>query len=191
MNRKWMIWVIAPAVALVLTACPKKEPVTAPEEIDVDTTAVEPTEPQPQEIETDRDLARDDMQEEALPSDVEELNRVLRERGLIQDVYFEFDASELSEEAQNRLRGNAAWLRQNAGYSATIEGHCDERGTSEYNLALGEQRANSAQNYITSLGVDGSRLRTLSYGKERPVCNDSSESCWARNRRAHFVIRPN
>ena len=73
---------------------------------------------------------------------------------------------------------------------ATIEGHCDERGTNEYNLALGERRANAAQSYLVSLGVGQARLRTLSYGEERPVCTESTEGCWQRNRRAHFVIQP-
>jgi peptidoglycan-associated lipoprotein len=121
---------------------------------------------------------------------VEELNRYLRDQGLIDDVYFDFDRSELRPEATEQLARNADWLRGNPGYVATIEGHCDERGTNEYNLALGERRANAAKSYLVSLGIDGGRLTTISYGEERPVCTESTESCWQRNRRAHFVVSP-
>ena len=80
------------------------------------------------------------------------------------------------------------WLKANARVKVTLEGHCDERGTSEYNLALGDRRANAAREYLASLGIDGSRIRTVSYGKERPFCTQSNESCWQENRRAHFLI---
>ena len=189
MPHKLMVWLLIPAMAVILLGCPKKEPATPPEEIQVDTTEVDETMPA-EEVEAPRDLTQEDPVEPALPSDVEELNRVLRDRGLIADVYFDFDEAELRQEARDQLSRNAEWLRANPGYGATVEGHADERGTNEYNLALGERRANSATNYIASLGVDSSRMRTISYGEERPVCTESTESCWQRNRRAHFVITP-
>ena len=103
-------------------------------------------------------------------------------------VLFLVDQSNLSPEAQLVLDGQAKWLMTNADYVAVIEGHADEQGTREYNLALGERRANAAKNYLVSLGVDASRLGTISYGKERPVALGSNESAWAQNRRAASVV---
>jgi peptidoglycan-associated lipoprotein len=98
-------------------------------------------------------------------------------------VFFDTDRYDLSAEAQSQLQKQAAWLAQYPSATVTIEGHCDERGTREYNLALGERRANAVANYLTALGVDAGRLSVISYGKERPECTDSNESCWAQNRR--------
>jgi len=103
-------------------------------------------------------------------------------------VFFDTDKSSLSDEARATLQRQAAWMGQYANLTFTIEGHADERGTREYNLALGGRRANAAKDYLVSLGVDASRLNTVSYGKERPVCLDSSENCWSQNRRAVTVI---
>jgi peptidoglycan-associated lipoprotein len=104
-----------------------------------------------------------------------------------EDVYFEFDSASLTAEAQEILRNKALWLKQNPRTGVLIEGHCDERGTNEYNLALGESRAKSAQQYLISLGIDESRLATVSYGEERPLDLGNTEAAWAKNRRAHFV----
>ncbi|MDX5415632.1 MAG: peptidoglycan-associated lipoprotein Pal [Alphaproteobacteria bacterium] len=103
-------------------------------------------------------------------------------------VFFDTDRSSLSDEARATLQRQAAWMAQHGNLTFTIEGHADERGTREYNLALGGRRANAAKDYLVSLGVAATRLNTVSYGKERPVCLDSSESCWAQNRRAVTVI---
>lgn len=102
-------------------------------------------------------------------------------------VFFEFDSSGLSAEARETLRGNAEWLKKNTNVRVQIEGHTDSRGSIEYNIALGERRANSALNYLKSLGIPESRMSVISYGKERPLVNEESESAWARNRRANFV----
>lgn len=99
-------------------------------------------------------------------------------------VFFAFDSSELSSSARATLDRQAAWLQQYRSVQIVIEGHCDERGTREYNLALGERRANSVKEYLVSQGVDANRLRTISYGKERPAVAGSNESAWAQNRRA-------
>jgi peptidoglycan-associated lipoprotein len=188
MSRKWMVWmVVVPVMAITLTGCPKKQPATQPEEIQVDTDDMSEV---PEEITPAPSMTEEDEVAPGLPSDVEELNQYLRDRGLIDDVYFDFDQSELRAEAREQLSRNAAWLRDNPGYTAQIEGHCDERGTNEFILALGEDRATSAQSYFVSLGVDSGRLSTISYGEERPACTESTESCWQRNRRAHFIVRP-
>ena len=102
-------------------------------------------------------------------------------------VLFAVDQSTLSDEARMVLNGQAQWLGTNTDYNAVIEGHADEQGTREYNLALGERRANSAKNYLVSLGIPASRIRTISYGKERPVALGSNEAAWAQNRRAATV----
>jgi len=106
-----------------------------------------------------------------------------------EDVYFEFDSSALLPEAQEVLKRKAAWLRANPGTSVIVEGHCDERGTNEYNLALGDRRAESAKSFLADLGISGYRLTTVSYGEERPVDPGQNEESWAKNRRAHFVIK--
>ncbi len=103
-----------------------------------------------------------------------------------EDIYFEFDKSTLTPAAQDNLLRKAEWLRENPDATATVEGHCDERGTNEYNLALGDRRAQSAKAFLTDLGIDPSRLSTISYGEERPVDPRSNEEAWAKNRRAHF-----
>jgi peptidoglycan-associated lipoprotein len=108
----------------------------------------------------------------------------------LKDVFFDFDRYDLSADARTVLRANADWLKKNPAARVEIEGHCDERGTSEYNLALGAKRAQAARDYLSSLGVAGERLSTTSYGEEIPVCRETTESCWKQNRRARFVVAP-
>jgi peptidoglycan-associated lipoprotein len=103
------------------------------------------------------------------------------------DVFYDFDKSELRTDAVAQLKTNANWMQEMRSNSVIIEGHCDERGTSEYNLALGERRANSARDYIVNLGIAPARLKTVSYGEEKPFAAGSNEEAWAQNRRAHFV----
>ena len=103
-------------------------------------------------------------------------------------VFFDFDKFNLKPDARKTLEKQAAWLKANPSVRVTIEGHCDERGTREYNLALGERRANSAKDYLVSLGVNPGRLKTISYGKERPVAMGSNEAAWTQNRRSVTVV---
>jgi peptidoglycan-associated lipoprotein len=103
-------------------------------------------------------------------------------------VFFELDHSDLSQEARQTLDRQAAWLKRFPAVRVTLEGHCDERGTREYNLALGARRANAVKEYLVSQGVSAGRLETISYGKERPICTDSNEACWAQNRRGVSTI---
>ena len=104
-------------------------------------------------------------------------------------VGFDYDKYDLRADAQAVLRGQAAWLNQNPNRTLTVEGHCDERGTREYNLGLGERRANAVKQYLQSQGVNASRVRTISYGKERPTCVASDENCWSKNRRGVSVVQ--
>ena len=106
-----------------------------------------------------------------------------------EDIYFEFDRSRLLPDAQDVLKRKAAWLMNNSDVSVVIEGHCDERGTNEYNMGLGDRRAQSAQTFLINLGISTSRLQTVSFGEERPVDPRHNEEAWAKNRRAHFVIQ--
>jgi peptidoglycan-associated lipoprotein len=105
----------------------------------------------------------------------------------IADVFFPYDAFTLSEAAMATLENNARIMKEHAAVSYLVEGHCDERGTVEYNLALGEKRARVVQDYLVTLGVSAARLRLVSYGEERPFVNGSDESAWSQNRRAHFA----
>ncbi len=104
-------------------------------------------------------------------------------------VYFAFDSSALDAAAQSILDANADWLNANPDKAITIEGNCDERGSREYNLALGQRRADAVKAYLVNRGVDGARISTVSFGEERPVCKGTGEACWAQNRRADIVVR--
>jgi peptidoglycan-associated lipoprotein len=107
------------------------------------------------------------------------------------DVYFEFDKSELTEDTKAALQRYAEVLKAYEGLKVLIEGHCDERGTDEYNLALGENRATRVREYLVSLGVGGQYLKTISYGESRPAVDESNEEAWSKNRRAHFLVSKN
>lgn len=111
--------------------------------------------------------------------------------GPLKEVLFEFDSYELTSAARSILQANAAWLKANPAINVEIEGHCDERGTTEYNLALGAKRARAAMDYLISLGVSPARLKATSYGEELPICRNVNEGCYQKNRRDRFVdIRP-
>ncbi len=112
-----------------------------------------------------------------------------RNQFMNEHVPYAFDSAALSPMAQNILKRKAGWLNDNPGKAAVIQGHCDERGTAEYNLALGERRAESARAYLIDLGIASSRLSTISYGEERPLDPSSTEEAWAKNRRSQFVIK--
>ena len=105
----------------------------------------------------------------------------------LEDIHFDFDRFDIMPADKSILQDNAEWMKANSGKKVTIEGHCDERGTVEYNLSLGEKRAKEAMNYLVTLGVDSGRLNTISYGKSRPLDPGNDEGAWAKNRRDHFV----
>ena len=121
--------------------------------------------------------------------DIDEANRIARERGWIQDAFFAFDSSALTDEGRAALERSARWLRDNPRFGLTVEGHCDDRGTSQYNLALGDRRANIARDYLATLGLDASRITTVSYGEERPFEEGTDETARSQNRRAHLVLK--
>jgi peptidoglycan-associated lipoprotein len=108
--------------------------------------------------------------------------------GPLKDVQFAFDRADLSQEARATLNANAEWLKKNTAARVQIEGHCDERGAEDYNMALGAKRAQTAMDYLRTLGIAGDRLSTISYGEEVPACKEHAEGCWSKNRRARFVV---
>jgi peptidoglycan-associated lipoprotein len=112
-----------------------------------------------------------------------------RANDALKPIYFAFDKSEIRPADAKILDGSAAYLKANPNQLVLIEGHCDERGTSEYNLALGERRAKAAANYLVANGIEAGRITTISYGKERPVCTEHNESCWSRNRNDMFLTK--
>jgi peptidoglycan-associated lipoprotein len=187
---------LALLAAVVVPACQKKKPVvvpttsttassTVPDLPVTVTTATAQTVTEPTDFVKP---ATDTVASEALPNDIGELNRVAQSRGYIADAFFEYNDASLSSDAQTALTNSATWLKKNAQYNLLIEGHCDERGTEQYNLALGDRRANQAKEYLVTLGVDAARIRTVSYGEERPFDPGHDESAWARNRRDHLVL---
>lgn len=194
MNKFSKIVLVSVAVlaVLIMTACrSSRKPVPPPA---TETTATVPDVPPPPPaeptVQEPTDFVQDTVQEEVIPTDVEELNRWAQQKGYIRDAFYNYDESTLDEAAQSALTTSANWLKgkDGASYNLLIEGHCDERGTEQYNLALGDRRANSAKDYLVTLGVDASRIRTVSYGEERPFESGHDESSWSQNRRAHLVL---
>ncbi len=166
--------------------CSKKY-VTAPEK---ETVKPEP----PEKVEIITPEVTEEVIEEQLPVikeekiTVEELSLEEKAKSVFMDVLFDFDEYNIRPDARPVLDSAAVFLNENTELNIVIEGHCDERGTNEYNLALGERRAKSTKNYLVSLGVAPSRIITITYGEEKPVCTQHNESCWQRNRRAYFVV---
>jgi peptidoglycan-associated lipoprotein len=107
----------------------------------------------------------------------------------IKDVYFDYDKSDVRGDQQGSVQADVQFLGQHTNMNITIEGHCDERGSTEYNIALGDKRASAVKNALTAAGVNASRIKTISYGKEKPFCTESNEACWQQNRRGHFVLQ--
>jgi peptidoglycan-associated lipoprotein len=107
----------------------------------------------------------------------------------IKDVYFDYDKADIRGDQQSSIQADAQFLNQHTNMNITIEGHCDERGSTDYNLALGDQRASAVKNALTSAGVNASRIKTISYGKEKPFCTESNEACWQQNRRGHLAYQ--
>jgi peptidoglycan-associated lipoprotein len=192
MNRKWMIWMVMATLLTFLYGCPKKKPATPPSDLNVETTTVpaSPSTPPPaQDVQQPATPDVADQTEDLLQSaDLQVVNDELKRRGFSPDIYFDYDEATLSDDTRDKLSRNADLLKSQAQFSMTLEGHADSRGTNEYNLALGERRANAVKQYLGSLGVAADRMRTLSYGEERPVCTEDVESCWSQNRRVHMII---
>lgn len=172
---------LAVLAALALVACggnPKPKPLPPPP-------PVAPATPPPAPPPSSGDVVKQEDEYTRLSKmSSDELDRM----GLLQEVHFDYDRADIREADRSVLAKNAEALKRFDFMKVTVEGHCDERGSVEYNLALGERRAKAAYDYLVQLGVPADRLKTVSYGKEVPLCTDASEACWARNRRAKLTV---
>jgi peptidoglycan-associated lipoprotein len=206
-KKSFSIFILILCLGLFLVGCPKKTVVVNRDRpsvqrseeasrLEAERAAREAREAQ--ELK-ERELARI-KEEEAKMAQGRELEKSLvakKERGiegevfeskLLKDIYFSYDKYEIRREDEEILKENAAFLKKNPKMKIQIEGHCDERGTAEYNLALGERRANHTKKYLVSLGITSDRISTISYGEERPLDPSNNEEAWAKNRRAHIVV---
>ena len=180
-------------VVMVLVPACKTRKTPAPMPV-VENTAPEipppPPPPVTTTVEEPKDFVAPEPTEEIVPSDIDELNKWAQSKGYVRDAFFTYDEATLDDAAQTALTASATWLKgkDGAGYNLLIEGHCDERGTEQYNLALGDRRAYAAKEYLTTLGINAGRIRTVSYGEERPFEEGHDDSSWSQNRRAHLVL---
>lgn len=172
-------WSILGSGVLALAACQHKAPATAAKSAPPasESPAASSAAPAPA-------VAPAPAESGVLSQDIATLNA----RGYLKDAYFDFDRASLRGDARTALAADAEWLKRYPSIHVLIEGHCDDRGTEEYNLALGDKRDGSVESYLADLGVPASRIRTVSYGKDRPFCTGDDEGCWQQNRRGHFVI---
>lgn len=193
MKRKWIILamvLIVPAM-LFTVSCAKKTVESAPATDTTDSARQAELDKQA-EMERQKQLEEERLAAEraaALKGEAAGRDLMMaKNRFLNENVYFDFDNATLDYQAQELLKQKAMWLRDNPDANAVIEGHCDERGTNAYNLALGERRAESAKSFLVNLGISSTRLTTISYGEEKPVDMGQNEESWAKNRRASFVL---
>ena len=166
--KRLLVFLLVMGLVVVVAGCGGKKAVEeTPSDIDAPPVVEPPVEEEP--------VVQEEPKEVPMP--------------VLDDVFFAFDKYSLTEESKRSLEQNAKELKRASGATIVIEGHCDERGTKAYNLSLGEKRANAAKEYLVALGVPGARVAIISYGKERPFDPGHDETAWAKNRRAHFVIK--
>jgi peptidoglycan-associated lipoprotein len=180
-----LLMVVVCSFLVFVTACAKKQ-------VQVSQPGKETMAPKPEVKPVEKAPAKVEMQEteEAKRRELEKAQMLANEMRMFESesIYFDFDKSDLKPEAQTVLKKKADWLRRNPGYSIRIEGNCDERGTNEYNLALGERRAASAKKFLAAMGIAENRMSIISYGEERPVDPGHNEAAWAKNRRDDFRL---
>src|SRR5512136_2010248 len=201
MKKSFPVLILFLCLGLLLTGCPKKKVAASRDQLSVQSAEEAARLQREREAREakERELAR--LREEDLKKPAEgDLEKTLvgkKETGiegevfesrLLKDVHFDFDKYDIRRVDEAILKENAAFLKNNPKMKIQIEGHCDERGTVEYNLALGERRANSVKRYLSSLGLTGDRISTISYGKEKPLDQGHNEEAWAKNRRGHFIV---
>jgi peptidoglycan-associated lipoprotein len=184
--RQLLVFLAVLALGLMSTACKSSSKSVPPPAPPAPPEVVERS--APDVVEPPADFVTEEPETQELPGDTDELNRIAQERGWIRDAFFEYDSSTLNQQAREGLQASATWLKGYPQYGLLIEGHCDERGTEQYNLALGDRRASAARDYLVSLGIDAGRIRTISYGEERPFDTGTTETAYAKNRRAHLVL---
>ncbi len=179
MIRRLSLLAVIMAVSMfALWGCPKKAEVTAAPEAQKEEAPAVTEEQKPEAA-----------KEEAKPEVKEEVKEQAPAAAGLQPVYFDFDKSFIRDDARSVMKANAEWLKANPKVKIRIEGNCDERGTKEYNQALGQRRAASAKKYLMDMGISGKRISLISYGKEKPLCTEQNEECWQRNRRDDLVAQ--
>jgi peptidoglycan-associated lipoprotein len=189
-HRRGNVLLVAPVLvlSLFLAGCPKR-PATTAASAPPPTGAPAPSSAAPSTSAPSTAMTPSTVAPStAAPSTTPPAPSEFRETDNLKDVFFDFDKYDVRGTDAKVLDTNAAWLKTNNSL-VLIEGHCDERGTNEYNLALGERRAKATMNYLVGQGVQANRITIISYGKERPTCTEHSEACWAKNRRAHFLVK--
>lgn len=180
-----LVLVLVLAFGFILISCAQKrvvqpqQPVT-PQETKAKAEA-KPEQKIPEEKITEQQLAKIETKEV-------ETSKYTEEKGMFEDIHFDFDKYDIRPDAKPILQSVSDWLIKNKSSRLLIEGHCDERGTNEYNLALGDRRAKAARDYLVAVGVVSSRIDIISYGEEKPLCTEKTEECWQKNRRAHFIV---
>ncbi len=184
--KKVLLWVLVIVFSYVLIGCAQRK-VVQPEQPpltpgDSRATAPEgrPEQWVPEEKITEQQIAKIETGEGEMPKYAEE-------KSIFDDIYFDFDKYDIRPDAKQILQSISDWMIKNKSADLLIEGHCDERGTNEYNLALGDRRAKAARDYLVALGIPSSRINIISYGEEKPLCIEKTEGCWQKNRRAHFI----
>ena len=170
------------AALILFTGCQKKatRPVEAPPQ---------PVKEQPEAVQQPKtpEKISEKKVESVTSSDIASEYAAGKE-GMFADIMFDYDKYDVKDSYKSELQAVAEWMTKNNSAKLSVEGNCDDRGTNEYNLALGDRRAKAVRDYLVSLGVASSRIETISYGEEKQVCTDQSEECWAKNRRAHFIV---
>lgn len=185
-NRARIFAAIALAAAVAVSGCAKKKPAPPPAAPPAPAPTRPTTPPPPPPPPAPRETPpRTPTEEEVFASkSLEQLNN----EHPLGDAYFDLDSSQIRSDAQSALQKDADWMKRWTSTKVTVEGHCDSRGSAEYNLALGNRRATAVRDYLTSLGIAADRVQIVSKGKEQPVCTEEAESCWQQNRRGHFLI---
>lgn len=185
MRNRTALLILLLVLGLILFApgCKKKTPQDEPAQPPAPPPVEEPVE-KPVEVEPPKSFETEKPEVKVMEPTIAELNR----SGVLKTVYFGYDRYDLTDDTRRQIQANAGWLNTNSKYKVVVQGHCDERGTIEYNLALGERRARAVRDYMVDLGVSASRVRIVSYGEEKPAVSGHTESAWSKNRRAQFVI---
>lgn len=191
MKRIFVSVAVLAALALLGGCAPKKVAEQTEPTADSQTTPLSDRDKaRPGDKPTGRDLPRETITERPLDKGqaAEGSGSVEELQARMKDIFFDYDRYDIREDAKPVLREIAAMLSRAMDIKVIVEGHCDSRGTNEYNLALGDRRAKSAKDYLVSLGISSGRIEVVSYGEEKPLCTDENETCWGKNRRAHFVL---
>ena len=187
-KKSLVIMILILCVGLFLMGCPKKTVMKEEPSMTKEDAAARERAIKEQELKAKEEAAKKDLEKSLIAKKEPGIEGTVFESSLLKDIHFDFDKYDIRSQDTEILKENAALLKKYPNVKIQIEGHCDERGTTEYNVALGERRANSTKRYLLSLGISADRLSTISYGEEKPADPGHTEDAWAKNRRAHFII---